>query len=228
MDALQTASGIIRIVNTHMAVDLRLALQEQGQDPRSFTLVAFGGAGPLHAATLARSVGIPTVLVPLYPGLNCALGMLQTSVRHSYLQVGNRIARAHRNRARQRAFRRARGAGHAGGDRGGLLRRARPRSRGCSICAIRIRAIRFAFPVPRRSTRPRGARSRTPSTRCIRTYMARARRTRMPRSSPSACNRRSQSRASPCLNCLARTATRRVPSRASGRSTIRHNRNLSA
>ena len=86
MDALQTASGIIRIINTHMAVDLRLSLQEQGQDPRKFALVAFGGAGPLHAATLARSVGIPTVLVPLYPGLNCALGMLQTSVRHSYLK----------------------------------------------------------------------------------------------------------------------------------------------
>jgi N-methylhydantoinase A len=86
MDALQTASGIIRIINTHMAVGLRLALQEQGQDPRSFALVAFGGAGPLHASTLARSVGIPAVLVPLYPGLNCALGMLQTSVRHSYLR----------------------------------------------------------------------------------------------------------------------------------------------
>jgi N-methylhydantoinase A len=86
LDALQTASGIVRIVNTHMAVDLRLALQEQGQDPRSFALLAFGGAGPLHAATLARSVGVPTVLVPLYPGLNCALGMLQTSVRHSYLK----------------------------------------------------------------------------------------------------------------------------------------------
>ncbi len=86
MDALQTASGIVRIVNTHMAVDVRLALQEQGQDPRSFALVAFGGAGPLHAATLARSVGISTVLVPVSPGLNCALGMLQTSVRHSYLR----------------------------------------------------------------------------------------------------------------------------------------------
>ena len=86
LDALQTAGGIIRIVNTQMAVDLRLALQEQGQDPRSFPLVAFGGAGPLHAATLARTVGIPTVLVPLYPGLNCALGMLQTSVRHSYVR----------------------------------------------------------------------------------------------------------------------------------------------
>ena len=86
MDAVQTASGIIRIINTHMAVGLRLALQEQGQDPRSFALIAFGGAGPLHASTLSRSVGIPTVLVPLYPGLNCALGMLQTSVRHSYLK----------------------------------------------------------------------------------------------------------------------------------------------
>jgi N-methylhydantoinase A len=86
MDALQTASGIIRIINTHMAVGLRLALQEQGQDPRSFVLIAFGGAGPLHASTLSRSVGIPTVMVPLYPGLNCAIGMLQTSVRHSYLK----------------------------------------------------------------------------------------------------------------------------------------------
>ncbi len=86
LDVLQGAAGIVRIVNTQMAVDLRLALQEQGQDPRKFALVAFGGAGPLHAAALARSVGIPTVLVPPYPGLNCAIGMLQTSVRHSYLK----------------------------------------------------------------------------------------------------------------------------------------------
>jgi N-methylhydantoinase A len=86
LDEVQCASGILRIVNTQMAVDLRLALQEQGQDPRRFTLVAFGGAGPLHAATLARSVGIPRVLIPVSPGLNCAMGMLQTQVRHSYLK----------------------------------------------------------------------------------------------------------------------------------------------
>ena len=86
LDVVQGAAGILRIVNTQMAVDLRLALQEQGQDPRKFALVAFGGAGPLHAATLARSVGIPTVLVPSFPGLNCAFGMLQTNVRHSYLR----------------------------------------------------------------------------------------------------------------------------------------------
>lgn len=86
LDEVQCASGILQIVNTQMAVDLRLALQEQGQDPRKFTLIAFGGAGPLHAATLARSVGIPRVLVPVSPGLNCAMGMLQTNVRHSYLR----------------------------------------------------------------------------------------------------------------------------------------------
>ena len=86
LDAVGAAKGILRIVNTQMAVDLRLALQEQGQDPRRFALVAFGGAGPLHAAYLAKSVGIPTVLVPPYPGINCAMGMLQTAVRHSYLR----------------------------------------------------------------------------------------------------------------------------------------------
>ena len=86
LDLTTCAAGILRIVNTQMAVDLRIALQEQGQDPRKFTLIAFGGAGPLHAATVARSVGIRRVLVPTHPGLNCAMGMLQTSVRHSYLR----------------------------------------------------------------------------------------------------------------------------------------------
>jgi N-methylhydantoinase A len=86
LDAVEGAAGIVRIVNTQMAVDLRLALEEQGQDPRKFSLIAFGGAGPLHAAMLAREVGIPTVLIPPYPGLNCAIGMLQTNVRHSYLK----------------------------------------------------------------------------------------------------------------------------------------------
>lgn len=86
LDLMTCAAGILRIVNTQMAVDLRIALQEQGQDPRKFALIAFGGAGPLHAATVARAVGIRRVLVPTHPGLNCAMGMLQTSVRHSYLK----------------------------------------------------------------------------------------------------------------------------------------------
>jgi N-methylhydantoinase A len=86
LDAVETAAGIIRIVNTNMAIDLRLALQEEGQDPRRFVMVAFGGAGPLHAGQIARMVGIRRVYVPRRPGLNCATGLLQTSVRHTYLQ----------------------------------------------------------------------------------------------------------------------------------------------
>ena len=80
------AAGIVRIVNTVMAVDLRRALQEEGQDPRRFALVASGGAGPLHAGALARMLGIPRVLVPPHPGIHCAMGLLQTEVRHSYIQ----------------------------------------------------------------------------------------------------------------------------------------------
>ncbi len=80
------AAGIVRIVNTVMSVDLRRALQDEGQDPRRFALVASGGAGPLHAAALARMLGIPRVLVPPHPGINCAMGLLQTEVRHSYIQ----------------------------------------------------------------------------------------------------------------------------------------------
>jgi N-methylhydantoinase A len=86
LDLVDAAAGIVRIVNTNMAVDLRLALQEEGQDPRRFALVAFGGAGPLHAAQLARDLQIPRVVVPPYPGINCATGLLQTSVKHSYLR----------------------------------------------------------------------------------------------------------------------------------------------
>jgi N-methylhydantoinase A len=91
LDLVAAAAGIIRIVNNQMAIDLRLALQEQGQDPRQFCLMAFGGAGPLHAAVLARMVGISRVLVPTRPGLNCAIGLLQTSVRRTYL--GSAIGR---------------------------------------------------------------------------------------------------------------------------------------
>ncbi len=86
LDAVAAAAGILRIVNTNMAVDLRLAFQSRGEDPRRYALVAFGGAGPLHAPLLARDLGIPRVLVPAYPGLNSAMGLLQTSVRHVYVR----------------------------------------------------------------------------------------------------------------------------------------------
>ncbi len=84
-DVMEAAAGVLKIVNNNMAVELRLALQYRGVDPRDFVLVAFGGAGPLHAGVLADELQIPAVLVPPNPGLNSALGLLQTQVRHLYL-----------------------------------------------------------------------------------------------------------------------------------------------
>jgi len=85
MDPIRAAAGIITIVNTNMAIDLRLAFQSRGEDPRRYALAAFGGAGPLHAAMLAQDLGFPTVIVPPYPGLTSAMGLLSTDVRHVYL-----------------------------------------------------------------------------------------------------------------------------------------------
>jgi N-methylhydantoinase A len=86
MSLTDAAAGIVKIVNTNMEVELRLALFEKGLDPRQFALVAFGGAGPTHAGQLARDLGISTVIVPRYPGISCAMGLLMTDVKHFYLK----------------------------------------------------------------------------------------------------------------------------------------------
>jgi len=77
----ECALGIIRVVNAAMARAIRLVSLQRGHDPRRFTLVAFGGAGPMHAWALAQELGIPRVLVPPAPGLHSALGLLVTHLR---------------------------------------------------------------------------------------------------------------------------------------------------
>jgi N-methylhydantoinase A len=74
------AAGIVRVVETEMDKAIRVISVEQGHDPRDFTLVAFGGGGPLHACSLARALRIPTVLVPAMPGALSALGILLADV----------------------------------------------------------------------------------------------------------------------------------------------------
>ncbi len=82
----EAALGIVRVVNVNMEVGLRLSFVERGLDPRRFALVAFGGSGPVHAGRVARNTGIPRVIVPLYPGISCAMGLMQTDVKHYYIQ----------------------------------------------------------------------------------------------------------------------------------------------
>lgn len=80
----EAASGILKVANASMQRALRVISTERGHDPRRFTLVAFGGAGPLHACDLAEQVGITRVLIPLHPGVLSAYGMLVADVIRDY------------------------------------------------------------------------------------------------------------------------------------------------
>jgi len=84
VDAVKAAAGVIEIINVNMMGAVRVISVEQGEDPREFTLVAFGGAGPLHAADVARNMGMRRVLVPPRPGLLSAIGLLHADVRGDF------------------------------------------------------------------------------------------------------------------------------------------------
>ena len=80
----EAAYGAIRIANTEMARAARIVTVERGYDPRDFTLIAYGGAGPMHAAELAEELGIKKIIVPITPGLFSALGLLLADYRYEY------------------------------------------------------------------------------------------------------------------------------------------------
>jgi N-methylhydantoinase A len=82
--AEEFATGIVRVVETQMEKAIRVISIERGHDPRDFTLVAFGGGGPLHACALARALRIPVVLVPALPGALSAVGILLADTVRDY------------------------------------------------------------------------------------------------------------------------------------------------
>ncbi len=86
VDVTRAADGIVRIVNVKMGQAIRSISTERGFDLRDFTLVAFGGAGPLHACQIALDLGIPRVLVPPAPGATSALGLLMSDVKHDFVR----------------------------------------------------------------------------------------------------------------------------------------------
>jgi N-methylhydantoinase A len=81
------AEGIVRIVNANMLKGIRVVSVERGYDPREFTVIAFGGGGPVHAAELARELGAKTVMVPVAPGITSAMGLLMADFRHDYTRT---------------------------------------------------------------------------------------------------------------------------------------------
>jgi N-methylhydantoinase A len=89
VDSVTAAGAAIRVANDRMAGAVRIVSLARGYDPRDFCLLAFGGAGPLHATALARELGIPSVLVPARPGLTNALGCLVADLRHDFVRTVN-------------------------------------------------------------------------------------------------------------------------------------------
>ena len=90
IDVDQAAGAIIRVANDRMAGAVRIVSISKGYDPRDFTLFAFGGAGPLHAASLGRELSIPRILVPARPGITNALGCVVADIRHDFVRTVNR------------------------------------------------------------------------------------------------------------------------------------------
>jgi N-methylhydantoinase A len=86
LDDATFAEGMLAIVNANMADAMRTITVKQGIDPRDYALVAFGGAGPMHAVWLARELEIGEVIVPWSPGTFSAWGMLQTDIRHDVVR----------------------------------------------------------------------------------------------------------------------------------------------
>jgi N-methylhydantoinase A len=93
MDPVEAALGILTIVDANMVLATRMVSVERGYDPREFTLVTFGGAGPLHAINIASELGVRHVLIPESPGILCALGLLVTDMRGDYVRTALGLTR---------------------------------------------------------------------------------------------------------------------------------------
>jgi N-methylhydantoinase A len=84
LETMAAAEGILAVVTANMARAIRIISVQRGYDPRDHTLIAFGGAGPLHAARLARELEIPRIVIPRSPGILCAMGLLLTDLRADF------------------------------------------------------------------------------------------------------------------------------------------------
>jgi N-methylhydantoinase A len=87
LSAEEAAEGVIAIVNANMANAVRSRTVQKGIDPRDFTLVAFGGAGPLHAAEVAAELGVREVLVPPHPGITSAVGLIAADLKYDAIRT---------------------------------------------------------------------------------------------------------------------------------------------
>lgn len=86
MGVPEAAEGIVRIIDVKMEEAIKAISTMRGHDLREFMLLAFGGAGPVHAGRIARDLGMAGMIVPLYPGVYSAIGLIMSDVKHDYIQ----------------------------------------------------------------------------------------------------------------------------------------------
>ena len=201
----QAADGILAIVNENMAGALRVISVQRGHDPREFALVAFGGAGPLHANAVAELMGSFPVIVPPSPGLLCALGDLVADFRNEFAQTLIRLTHEARRGGGERDPRRARGQGpRLDGRRVDPARESSPWT-SSPTCATTARATRSRWRWSATWRCSTGA-----STTCTSSSTASACPTRRRRSSTCARSAPAPGRRRSCRRA-SRTAARRPP-----------------
>lgn len=147
VDAVTAAAAVIEVVNHEMAEALKIVSVQRGYDPRGFTLAAFGGAGPLHAAALAAELEMPEVLCPPIPGAFSALGLVGTDLRRDYVRTFYATTEAAKPEQLAEAFAALEAEG------GAMLERARvPAARRCFERSVDARYARQSYelqvPVP--------------------------------------------------------------------------------
>ena len=152
----EAAEGVITLINANMANAIRSRTVQKGIDPRDYSLVAFGGAGPLHGAEVADMLGVTEVIVPPHPGITSAVGLLISDLRYDAIRTSFQVSGAADLAAHQCRLR-----GHGPGAGRPLHRRrhrARPRQlrapRRPALCRPGLRAPRA---LPRRTDRRGGA-----------------------------------------------------------------------
>jgi len=84
LSPVEAALGIIKVINSNMALAIRSNSVARGIDPREFALVPFGGAGPLHGVALAEAISAKDIIVPVAPGITAAMGLLQTDMQYEH------------------------------------------------------------------------------------------------------------------------------------------------
>lgn len=87
LDLEEAAAGILRVAHANIVRGIRVVSVERGYDPRDFSLVPFGGAGPMHGSPVARELQMPSVMVPPTPGILCAMGQLISDLRHDFVET---------------------------------------------------------------------------------------------------------------------------------------------